>query len=327
MSPLAAAIRSGGSDRIRERGVCAPSEKYSTYKIKDTYEQLSKIGEGGQGKLWIVKRKRDKKILVRKEQNRFEMHSSGIPSEMHIFENILTSHPRIIEFDHANYISDNGADHGSLVLYFEHCQGGDLSEYTPRAGNSGVSEKFLWQCFVQLADAIAFLHYGYNRFAKNPDTPPRNWRRIVHCDIKPANVFLRRKLTKNNPVPDIVLGDFGLATLTLETYGGGTDEWIGPEIPLMTKQNDVWGVGAVVHALAHGKGPVSRPPKDWPSGKDGTKKWYTHPKARQPKELPMTYSSEINRNMMDCLIKDHRKRVNSLQLVKNLVAERPRPKR
>lgn len=307
---------------IKERGVRRPSDGRGSILVKESYDQLRSIGEGGQGKLWIVKRKSDRKILVRKEQKRFDMHGS-IPCEMHIFENVLTSHPRILEFDHANYIQANG----SLVLYFEHCQGGDLTEYIPRGGKNGVSESFLWECFIQLADAIAFLHYGYNRFAQCPDIPPRTWKRIVHRDIKPANVFLRRKLTSANPVPQVVLGDFGLATLNEVTYRGGTDEWIGPEIPMLTKENDVWGVGAVIHALCHGKGPVSWPPRDWPKGHSAADKWYTDPKARQPKPLPTTYSTSLNRNVMDCLIKDPNQRINSLELVKNLVAERPNSKR
>ncbi|CAF9920989.1 G2-specific serine/threonine protein kinase [Imshaugia aleurites] len=310
------------TEPIRERGIREPSATYDTNGaviVKEYYDQIRKIGEGGQGKLWIVKRKSDRKILVRKTQKRFSMFGS-IPCEMHIFENVLTSHPRILEFDHANYAEACG----SLVLYFEHCQGGDLSEYVPGGGQSGASEKFIWQCFVQLADALAFLHYGYDRFAKYPDTPPRSWRRIVHRDIKPGNVFLRRKLTSANPVPQIVLGDFGLATLDGLTYGGGTDEWIGPEIPVMTKETDVWGLGAIIHALAHGKGPVSWPPRDWPKGKKAASQWYSDPRARQPKPLPTRYSMSLDRNMMDCLIMDPSKRISSLQLVKNLELERPK---
>lgn len=295
---------------IKERGFESPDIRGSTEKIKETYDIIRQIGHGGQGKLFVVKRKRDKKILVRKEQKRYDMYGS-VPCEMYIFEKVLTHHPNILDFDRANYIEANG----SLVLYFEFCKGGDLLDYIPRVGENRNSESFLWQCLVQLADAIAFLHYGYNRFANNPNTPPRSWKRVIHRDIKPENVFLRRDMTGRNPVPDIVLGDFGLATLEAESYGAGTKEWMAPEIPLVTKESDVWGVGAVIHALAHGEGPVPRPPRDWDRSKD---RWRENPQARQPMQLPTFYSDALNRHMMACLEKDPGQRTNSLQLVQNL---------
>lgn len=304
--------------QIRERGVRSAGN--GALEVKDHYEQLKKIGEGGQGKIWVVKRKSDRKILVRKEQKRFHMQGS-IPCEMHIFENVLTAHPSIIDFDHANYNRANG----SLVLYFELCQGGDLQHFVPRGGEAGVSENFLWECFVQLADAIAFLHYGYDYLSSSPNTPPRGWRRVVHRDIKPENVFLRHKLTSTKITPEFVLGDFGLATLDERTSDGcGTYQWIGPEIPVLTKQNDVWAVGAIIHALAHGKGPVASTPVGFRGGRDA---WELDPNARRPKSLPGRYSSKLSQNMMDCLVRDPKKRINSLQLVKNLVEERPRRRR
>lgn len=293
-------------ERVKEHPVRAASQRHGADKPKESYDMIRKIGSGGQGKVWMVKRKSDKKILVRKEQKHFKMRGS-VPEEMRIFEDVLTYHPGILAFDHANYMEVNG----SLVLYFEYCQGGDLSQFAP-----GTSEDFIWQCFIQLADALAFLHYGYDRFAKHPDTPPRNWRRVVHRDVKPANVFLRRKLTGRNSVPEVVLGDFGLATLDpLTSDGCGTPEWIAPEIPAMTKQNDVWALGAIIHFLAHGRGPVPSKPRDWAGS---SREWYDYPGARKPKQLSTAYSSALNRNMMDCLDMDPWDRVTSLQLVKNL---------
>ena len=305
-----------------KRRVHAPSRGKGSDKTKESYEELRKIGEGGQGKLYLVKRKRDNKLLVRKEQTSYDM-IGDVPSEMHIFEDVLTHHPSIIHFDHAGYLKPNN----SLVLYFEYCQGGDLHDYLPKPGERGVSEEFLWQCFIQLAAAIAFLHYGYNHSARDPDIPPRGWARVIHRDLKPENVFLRRKLTSNNPVPEIVLGDFGLATLQAETYGAGTPQWCGPEYPRITKQSDVWGVGAIIHALAHGRGPVPSPPRDWARGWKAEDMWYASPQARHPKQLSMDYSSALNRNMMDCLRRDPDKRPNSLDLFQNLMAERPRVRR
>lgn len=308
-------------EHIKERAVGSPSARHGSVKrIKESYEEIRKIGEGGQGYVSIVQRKSDRKILVRKEQYTYSMYGS-VPCEMYIFESVLTHHRRILDFDHANYVNADG----TLVLYFEHCKGGDLSRYIPRAGEKRVSEDFLWQCFIQIADALAFLHYGYNRSAKDPNTPPKKWRRVIHRDVKPENVFLRRKLTSSNPTPELVLGDFGLATLSQQTADGcGTHEWCGPEFPVMTKENDVWALGGIIHALAHGRGPVPSRPRDWWGSNS---EWRTYSGARQPKQLPQSYSSALNRNMMDCLAMDPKNRVTSLQLVKNLVATRPKARR
>ncbi len=286
-------------------------------KVSESYEQMKKIGQGGEGTVWIVKRKRDKKVMVRKEQRSYRMYMDT-PMEKIIFEKFLADNPppSIIEFDHCNYIHANR----TLVLYFEHCQGGDLHDYLPGAGDK-APERFLWQCFTQLAEAIAFLHWGYNRRAKNPDEPPRTWCRIIHRDIKPENVFLRYKLTSKYPDPELVLADFGLATVNAETYDCGTWEWQGPETPLLTKEGDVWSVGAIIHALAHGRGPVPDPPRDWPSGKDNERRWYKDPRNRWPKQLSTAYSSALNRNMMRCLKQNPRKRCDAVELAESLRME------
>ena len=123
---------------IKERRVSGSGTKVKS----ESYEQVRRIGAGGQGKVWIVKRKSDKKVLVRKEQKEYTMLGEK-PMEQQVFERFIRGHPRIIEFDHANFIA---ADH-TLVLYFEHCQGGDLHDYIPRYGEKGCSERFLVRHF------------------------------------------------------------------------------------------------------------------------------------------------------------------------------------
>ena len=293
------------------------ASRHHSKKTEESYEEIKKLGAGGQGKVVVVKRKSDRKVLVRKEQNVYKM-LGDMPCEMHILQKVLKHHPRIIEFDSGTYLKANNA----LVLYFEFCKGGDLYDYMPRRGEKGASEGFIWDCFIQLAEALAFLHFGYSRFERDPNTPPKGWCRVIHRDVKPDNVFLRRNITSDNPVPDIVLGDFGLATLISESYGAGTTDWLPPELPLCSKQGDVWGVGATIHALAHGRGPVGPTPKGWSS-----KEWLINPQARQPRPLPGNYSNALNENMMDCLVINPKKRVDSLDLYNHLKKERPKSHR
>ena len=297
---------------VKETSVGGGSGKGGSYK--DQYVILKTIGKGGQGRTEICKRKRDSKVLVRKVQKEFRWLGDR-PKEWVLFEEILIPHPSIVVFDHANY-----QDHDkSLVLYFEHCEGGDLQHFIDEYDRP--SEKLIWQVFVQLADALAFLHYGISR--RHPHSQPVGWRRVIHRDLKPANVFFRKKLSSRHPVPDVVLGDFGLATTNDITEGCGTDVWWAPEIPQCTKEGDVWGLGAIIHALGHGVGPVGRLPSNWPTDKESRRQWYRYPKARQPRPLSTFYSDKLNRNMMDCLVIDPRRRISSKDLLRNLEKERP----
>lgn len=303
-----------GSDRmvIKEQSVRKDGARTTT--IHSYYTVIRTLGKGGQGKTELVENQRNGKFLVRKLQREFRMQGD-IPKEMYIFENILTRHPSIVGFDHANYMRQTG----DLVLYFEHCRGGDLHRCIPT--KNYVSEDFIWHIFIQLADALAFLHYGISR--RDP-YPPSGWQRVIHRDIKPENIFLRRPIEHKHQVPDVVLGDFGLATLQEVSEGCGTDVWVAPEGSI-TKQGDVWGLGAVIHALAHGRGPVARtPPPEWPRGREALEDWLWHPKARKPKPMSCKYSCTLNTNMMDCLVIDPKKRVSSKELLYTLEKEMPR---
>ncbi|KAL6720561.1 hypothetical protein ACLMJK_002485 [Lecanora helva] len=201
-------------------------------KEKNTFTILKTLGEGGQGRTEIIERHRDRKTLVRKIQRNFEWIGNEA-KEAFIFEKILKPHPSIVLFDHANLRDKDQW----LTMYFEHCSGGDLQDWIDKYERP--TERFLWQVFIQLADALAYLHYGVSR--KYGSSRPPGWRRIVHRDVKPGNVFLRRKITTLHSTPDVVLGDFGLATLDEVSYDCGTYSWWGPEIPKSTKDGDVWG--------------------------------------------------------------------------------------
>ena len=75
---------------------------------------------------------------------------------------------------------------------------------------------------------------------------------IVHCDIKPSNVFLDFK-------SKIVLGDLGCAMYSCDENVRGTPWFIAPETwnGKGTCKSDIWSLGMLIINLATGKYPYS----------------------------------------------------------------------
>ena len=173
--------------------------------------------------------------------------------------------------------------------------GGDLVSWLP-SEYERPSEAFVWCIFFQLADVLSYLHEGFDY--KNPYSTPLDWRPVIHCDIKPENVFLR-EIRRENPYPSIVLGDFGLATLYPGTTYGGTRPYQSPELDKTgnTKASDVWALGATIHELVHG---------------------YTPDRHRGADPLPNSFSSCLDKTVRACLNKDPFCRISARELVRRI---------
>ncbi|GBG32089.1 Protein kinase, putative [Hondaea fermentalgiana] len=140
-------------------------------------------------------------------------------------------HPNIIKcFEHFH------APEG-LFIVLEWAVAGDLKRMLKRvrAKQSRFHERVIWNYFVQISCALAFMHE----------------RRMIHRDIKPANVFV---------MPDgrIKLGDLGLSRAlsqaTVRAYSKvGTPLYMAPEVLQGAGhdfKSDVWSLGCLLYELA-----------------------------------------------------------------------------
>ena len=240
------------------------------------------------------------------------------PTEVVILKDIITNRHRNIVQLRAYYLF-LGDNPPSLYTYYEFCPGGDLENWKRKTGF--IIEKCMWSIFLQLADAIAFLHFGCDRLSSYPDEPFPGMQMIIHGDLKPGNVLIKRPVC-NDQAPAIVLGDFGSATLREVTDGDVTTTLIfqGPEqggprqFRRMTAKSDVWSVGAIMHDLGHGRAPIGPIPPgyDWDA-------WIFQPESRQPEPLGRGYSQHLSAIMMKTLVLDPAGRIHSRGLVKKLV--------
>ena len=92
---------------------------------------------------------------------------------------------------------------------------------------------YLGKAFRDLATAIEFLHRGF--YSDLPGFLKTDLPGLVHRDIKPENILLRDNprrdfsVTRGLPFPDLVLSDFGHATVEEFNYTpAGTYLWRAP---------------------------------------------------------------------------------------------------
>lgn len=123
----------------------------------------------------------------------------------------------------------------SLCIVMEYCDNGDLQSLVNSHKDKGtfIPEHDIWSYFQQLLRGLVVLHNN----------------RIVHRDIKCANVFLNKE-------GKVKLGDLNVskvAKLGLLKTQTGTPYYASPEIwqdKHYDSKSDIWSLGCVIYELA-----------------------------------------------------------------------------
>ncbi|KAK4983503.1 hypothetical protein LTR50_007176 [Elasticomyces elasticus] len=249
--------------------LCNPTVSDSNPSKRNSDEFWTPLKEfpfSSQGQCILFLYKPTKELFVCKFI-KFPMDESGnfiVPDEVATLVRHLGKHDRIIDMVRVDYYRDEQLG-PSLTLLMEYCDGGDLFDVMRkrrRKFGGRFPKTFLVHVFVQLAEALAYIHHGLKKddrtgaYSRESDS---EWQPVVHCDLKPENVFLRT--VPGQIYPDIVLGDFGLAALETdcpERGFAGTNGYMPPEFSEdpdagNTTMSDVWMLGAVIHFLGTGK--------------------------------------------------------------------------
>ncbi|OMJ76319.1 hypothetical protein SteCoe_24345 [Stentor coeruleus] len=199
------------------------------------FEVIGKLGEGAFAQVFKVRRKSDKEIYAMKKVKFGPMSSKEK-------ENALNEVRLLASFEHQNIIAYKEAffDEGTcLCIITEFAEGGDL--LAKIENHKKMRTKFLevdiWDYLIQICQGLASLHSN----------------RILHRDIKSANIFLSKGIIKIGDLNVSKVNKHGLAVTQT-----GTPYYACPEVwrdKPYNSSSDIWSVGCVIYEMA-----AQRPP-------------------------------------------------------------------
>ena len=201
-------------------------------KIIEEYHKGDKFGKGGFAACYKVYSKDNKKVFLAKEL----AYNENATKEAEIHS--LLKHDNIVKF--YDKIKEEKGNESKLYLILEFCENRDLSELVKKKAR--LTEIEVQYYIRNLIEALKYLHEETN---------------IVHCDLKPGNIFLTDKL-------EVKLGDFGLAKRITSDYipsiNGGTIYYMAPESIKKSKckcsyKVDIWAIGIIIYELLTGQLP------------------------------------------------------------------------
>ncbi|KAL8872117.1 MAG: hypothetical protein Q9174_002191, partial [Haloplaca sp. 1 TL-2023] len=268
-APQAPRARQATKDLATARQAPQATQDLSSLRPSLPYRRmhyLRRLGEGGEGYADLFRLHNPRTLLVVKtfketpQLVRLRGSEHAKPLEAHILNDILGPHPRILKL--YDYIHNARA----TMMFYEFCELNTLQEVIENYWKHGmrVPEGFIWHVFLQMAEALAYIHTGISTIPSVASiNTNKNFKPITHRDIKPENIFLRNpspssaKMQKTetasaegngdgNGYPDLALADWGLAThLQGNSNPVGTLQFQGPEVPAQTREGDLWALGSV----------------------------------------------------------------------------------
>ena len=206
-----------------------------------------RLGEGGMGRIFKVRHRDLGKLFALK------IIHHNLAQQPHIRDAFYREARMAAAMSHPGIVSviDFGVDpfHGAFIV-MDYLEGETLAERLVR--EEVIEPKVTCDIMLQCAEALHFIHsLG-----------------VIHCDIKPENVFLCRR---NNANPDerrhlVRLLDFGLASrpavdtkeIVAATTVAGTPTYLSPErirAEPPTPASDIYALGVLFYECLTGQPP------------------------------------------------------------------------
>jgi tetratricopeptide (TPR) repeat protein len=229
--------REGLADRLEALRKRISSERRTTPRVagaSDRYEVLEEIGRGGMGVVYKARDRRLGRVVALKRL------PENLKDHPHAVELFLREARSAAALNHANIVTvhDVDQDETGFFLTMELLEGQTLAEIVRARGR--VNPLDCARLGVQVATGLQYAHD----------------RRIVHRDVKTANLFFTRERV-------VKIMDFGLAKMLEEvrrgsTVIGGTPYYMAPEQATgegVDHRADLYAFGVTLFELLTGRVP------------------------------------------------------------------------
>ena len=209
--------------------------------LTDVYKLEGELGEGGYGKVFLVRHKKMKLLRAMKMVSVNCNNEGKTEEEIELLRQL--DHPNIVKL--FEYFSNND----KYYLITEYCKGGDLSELIFK-NKKKLSEESAGYIMYQIFRALIYCH---------------NTHHLIHRDIKPENIVVFRQNNAGEDLYDVKLIDFGISKIFNKLDKNedgkvkGSLNYIAPEV-LLNKYDekcDIWSCGVILYMLVIGKNPFN----------------------------------------------------------------------
>ena len=265
--------------------------------MSEEYEFIENIGQGMYGRVYKAKNKKENKYYAIKRLNFKDINEKEkkqINNEVSCIKKL--KHPNIILYKDSFNDEDN---YFNIVTTF--CEGGDIYNKIQNQKGEYFNEEQILNWFVQILLGLDYIH-------KN---------NIIHRDIKPQNIFIKKKHI-------ICIGDFGIAKIINQIQTQTMTSIIGTPLYMSPEsfnepnskyfESDIWSTGCCLYEICNLKHAF------------GADRWeLVFNKVRTGKHQPVNkkYSSEL-RDIIDSML--NVKPVNRPTIPKLLKSAFIRPK-
>ncbi|KXT04872.1 hypothetical protein AC578_3432 [Pseudocercospora eumusae] len=210
----------------------ALKERDISFDLAEGFHAVQEFSSGSEGQIFLIEGRTSKKlfILKRVRSNVWNLHCRA--NEPRMLGHYTRPHPRIINM---RFDMPDPLDSSHWLIYMEYCSGGSLFEQYNKwimHRRQHMPEVFLLHVIVQIAEALAYLHFGLRYIGRGQYTQDAYHDPMIHGDIKDENILLRWPENPTGGMPDLVLADFGTAKLLHDRearVNAGTPGFNAPE--------------------------------------------------------------------------------------------------